>query len=132
VVIAQIEPNNKAIVNAIELHTPKILIKKTCTSTNEAIEWLLQNQDKYVELTIESDTYMTPAEVKTLHQTHNGIIAIIPIVSVTKQENIETIIPSFSKPIDDLFEEYFMSKNNGQKPSNEIKRMFKRILAQEN
>ncbi len=132
VVIAQIEPNNKAIVNAIELHTPKILIKKTCTSTNEAIEWLLQNQDKYVELTIESDTYMTPAEVKHLHQTHNGIIAIIPIVSVTKQENIETIIPSFSKPIDDLFEEYFMSKNNGQKPSNEIKRMFKRILAQEN
>jgi hypothetical protein len=53
-------------------------------------------------------------------------------VSVTKQENIETVIPSFTKPIDELFEEYFMSKNNGQKPSNEIKRMFKRILAQEN
>lgn len=132
VVLVELEPHTEAQITPIELQSPRILIKKTCNSCNEAIQWLAENQHCYVELTIVSDTYLRPADVSQLHQTHEGIVSIIPIVTNNNQEHTVANIPTHDKSIDELFEDYFMSKKNGQKPSDEIKLLFKRILAQEN
>ncbi|HPM13612.1 MAG TPA: hypothetical protein PK734_08975, partial [Bacteroidales bacterium] len=79
--------------------------------------------------TIVSDTYLKPAYVQKLHQTHAGIVSIIPIVSNTQQSSTPQE-SNQNKSMEELFEDYFMSKKNGQKPSDEIKLLFKRILAQ--
>ncbi|OQA98314.1 MAG: Nuclease SbcCD subunit D [Bacteroidetes bacterium ADurb.Bin217] len=129
VVLVSLEPNSHAEITPIELQSPLMLITKTFHSCNDAIEWLAENQNCYVELTIVSDTYLKPAYVQKLHQTHAGIVSIIPIVSNTQQSSTPQE-SNQNKSMEELFEDYFMSKKNGQKPSDEIKLLFKRILAQ--
>lgn len=129
VVLVSLEPNSHAEITPIELQTPLMLITKSFNSCDDAIEWLAENPKCYVELTIVSDTYLKPADVQKLHQTHAGIVSIIPVVS-NLQQSYTAPESAHQKSMEELFEDYFMSKKNGQKPSDEIKLLFKRILAQ--
>ena len=125
-------PGIPAQVEKINLSTPKVLVKKTCKSILAAIEWLKNNQDCYVELTIVSETFFSPVEIKSLYACHQGIITIIPQVSITHDTQNQINIPqNTDKSMLELFEEFFMQKHNGQKPNNEIKDLFLRIVASE-
>jgi exonuclease SbcD len=50
------------------------------------VEWLLENYC-LVELTLVSDTFFLTQDLKRIHESHDGIIYIIPIV--TKDGNAE-------------------------------------------
>jgi exonuclease SbcD len=71
-----------------------------------------------VELTLVSDT-LQPQDLKRIHESHDGIIYIIPIV--TKDGNAEQQTPkvNLDQDIQGLFTDYFISKHK-QEPNDEL------------
>jgi exonuclease SbcD len=71
-----------------------------------------------VELTLVSDTFFATQDLKRIHESHDGIIYIIPIV--TKDGNAEQQTPvNLDQDIQGLFTDYFISKHK-QEPNDEL------------
>lgn len=131
VVLAELEKNTPAVYYTRELQSGIPLVQHKTHSVAEAVEWLAAHQNCYVELTIVQDDYLQQAEVSLLHKTHKKIVSVIPIVRSKHNAEQQEAWNRDKKSIDELFVEYFMSKKDGQKPSEEIMTMFHKILAQE-
>lgn len=130
VVIVDIKPNSEAQLTAIPLTKGKKLYRKTFDDIDLAVQWLNENPYSLVELTIASETFMTSQDLKRLHEAHDGIIHIIPVV--TKKEKQESDLKEtvrLDQDIQSLFKDFFKSKY-GQEPNEEINALFKEVLAQ--
>ncbi len=128
VVIIDAEPSQTVNVEKIELKQGKPLVRKTFDSVDLAVEWLSQNQNALVELTIESETFLKADERKLIYNSHQGIIHLIPKVKnkETTTNNLNNI--NLKQNIQDLFIDYFKSKNANQEPNQELKDLFNEIL----
>lgn len=115
-------------VKPIELQKGRKLLRGRFESMPEAVQWLGDHQNALVEITIVTDHYLTAQERKTLNDNHPGIIAIIPEVK-TKSGNLSEKAASIdtSKHIDDLFKDYFKSKNNEQEPNERLMDLFREV-----
>lgn len=131
VAIIDLLPGQPAAVQHIPLEKGKSLARKTFTNVEDAIEWLSENQDALVELTLETTEFISTEERKRINQTHNGIIHLIPKVKnlTAKGTNSEPI--NLSQDILSLFKDYFKSKNSGQEPNEEQLSLFQELLNQE-
>ncbi|MDP4274803.1 MAG: exonuclease subunit SbcD [Bacteroidota bacterium] len=131
VMIADIQPGKEAQVREVELQKAKKLLRRKFDKVDQACEWLSQCDHSIVELTMETDHYLTPDEKKRLYAAHPGLF-IIPGINnqdqpaEDKKEDID-----LTRNIDLLFSDYFASKNAGQQPAEEIMEIFKEIIAQE-
>lgn len=127
VLILDILPGQKPKVQRRELKSGKTLTRQRFSSIEKALTWLLENPDTLVELTIESDEYLSAHDISTLRKAHEGIIHLIPLVKNknNKVENEREI--NLNDSIENLFEDYFESKT-GQKPNAEIIDLFKELL----
>jgi exonuclease SbcD len=128
VVIVDVEPNAQAQIKAISLHSGKQLCRKTFDNIDDAVAWLHAHPYTLVELTIVSDTFMSSADLKRIHEAHDGIVHIIPIVRNTTLGNDGTEHIKLNQDIHALFGEYFRSKH-GQDPNDEIKELFREVLS---
>jgi exonuclease SbcD len=119
-----------ATVKEIKLNQGKRLIRKSFNQIDEAVEWLTQNPNILIELTIVSDTYLTGEDRKRMMDAHDGIVALIPEISVkhTDKKNQKSII-DINKNMDDLFIDFFKSKK-GQEPNIRLLDLFKEVLAE--
>ena len=83
-------------------------------------------QNALVELTLESETYISAVDLKRIHESHDGIIHIIPVIS--KQADTATCSQSINldQDIKDLFKDYFKSKY-GQEPNSELLDLFDEV-----
>lgn len=122
------KPNQPVSYERIALKNGKSLVRKTFQSVETAIEWLNENQNSLVELTLESETYLKAEERKLLHQSHSGIVYLIP-----KVKNMETDESNFTdinlnQDIQTLFKDYFKSKNGGQEANEDLINLFNEIL----
>ena len=126
--IIEAEPNQTVSYNQIELKHGKPLIRKSFDDVNLAVEWLSENQNALVELTLESDSFLKADERKLIYQTHNGIIHLIPKVKNQEIETVEYKFADQTKDMKELFADYFKSKNGNQEPNDEIKDLFNEIL----
>lgn len=128
VAIVDLEPNTKAEVRKVSISGGRPLLRAHFDSVEEAVQWLEQNQEALVELTISTDTFMTAEEQRALRQAHNRIIFLIPrIKSVHQNQDSEKEI-NLSDDMMDLFQQYFKSKKDGQEPNQEILDLFNEIL----
>lgn len=128
VVIVEIQPGKEANVQAITLHSGKSLLRKTFDHVDAAVEWLTGNPYALVELTMISETFMSSADLKRLHESHDGIIHIIPVVKKLLNESVRTEeVIRLDQDIHSLFEDYFVYKH-GQMPNDDIKSLFKEVL----
>lgn len=127
--IISVEPGKNAQIETIELENARMLIRKKCNSIQQAIEWLTEHQNCFVELTIQSDTYLSPLEIKSLHACHSGIIFIIPEINSIQLPITDFQIRSHNRPIEELFIEFFEFKT-GQKPNKELSTLFSEIRGQ--
>ncbi len=125
--IIDIEPNKKAKIQAIELKSGKKLLRKSFNDVDKAVEWLTENQDSLIELSIESEDFLTADERKRLKNAHQGIINIIPKVksALDNHEKINDV--DINKNIEELFLDYFQYKK-AQKPNNDLMDLFKEVL----
>ncbi len=112
----------------IQLESGKSLVRKTLDSVENAVNWLTENPHTFVELTLESTTFLTADERKLLYQSHNGIVYLIP--KIKNQEFAENSIHeiNLNQNIETLFQDYFKSKNGGQEANEDLMNLFNEIL----
>jgi exonuclease SbcD len=131
VLMIEAEPGETAKVSEIELKQGKRLLRKRAKGLEEALNWLAENQDALVELTLVTETFLTALERRRLNAVHPGIVAIVPEVA-----DAESLLGSRQKQIDlnqsmeKLFCDYFKHEK-GQDPNEDLMNLFKEILAEE-
>ena len=127
--IIKAEPNKKVEQERIPLKEGKQLVCKKFDSIDKAVEWLTENQNTLVELTIESDDFLKSDDLKRLRNAHNEIVHIIPIVANDNMLVSNTKQVNLNQDITALFTDYFKSEK-GQNPNKEILDLFKEVINQ--
>ncbi|RMF55323.1 MAG: exonuclease SbcCD subunit D [Calditrichaeota bacterium] len=131
VMIVEAHPGEKVSINEIPLTSGRTLYRKRFEDVGSAVDWLKENPDALVELTIVTPTYLTAEERKRLSEAHSGIVAIIPLLSEALSDT-----PSHGKSInlensmEELFKSYFIYKHN-QPPGEELIELFREIQSVE-
>lgn len=129
VMILSAEPKKPITYEKIALTKGRPLSRKKFDNVDSAVEWLVENPTHLVELTLVSDTFLQADDIKRLYASHDGIIMIIPQISLTnKQGEPELNQVNLEQDMKDLFKDYFKQKYNGQEPNEEIMDLFKEIL----
>ncbi|QES92838.1 exonuclease subunit SbcD [Empedobacter brevis] len=126
--IVDAQPDQTVAYNKIELKNGKPLIRKTFDSVDKALEWLNDNQNALVELTLESESFLKAEDRKLIYQAHSGIVHLIPKVKNQEIEAVEYKFADQTKDMKELFVDYFKSKNGNQEPNEELKELFNEIL----
>lgn len=126
--IVDLQPGENAWVDKIELTSGKTLVRKSFDDLDECVFWLENHQNTLVELTIESETFLTADERRRIAQAHKGIIHLIPKVRNVEKQMSENQTINLNQNMQDLFKDYFKSKKEGQEPNEEIMDLFNEIL----
>ncbi|RQO41763.1 exonuclease sbcCD subunit D [Chryseobacterium sp. KBW03] len=126
--IIDAEPGKPVNYEKKALKNGRALVRKTFTSIEDTVQWLSENPYTFIELTLESETFLTADERRLIYQSHNGIVHLIPKVKNKElAENLSQEI-NLSQDIDILFKDYFKSKNGGQEANEELMNLFNEIL----
>jgi exonuclease SbcD len=130
-IIVDLEPGKKADIRTVELKSGKKLARMRFDQLDKAVEWLQQNQDVLVELTLVTDTFLSGAERRQLTDIHEGIVTIIPEIRQTDESANARPGEAIAAQSDlgQLFEEYFKSKK-GQLPDEELCSLFREVLSE--
>lgn len=120
-------PNQEVSFEKIALKNGKSLVRKTFDSIEKTVNWLTENQNTLVELTLESETFLKAEERKQIYQSHHGIVHLIP--KVKNQGIFENRVQevNLNQDILPLFKDYFKSKNFGQEPNDDLINLFNEI-----
>lgn len=129
VVLVEAEPGKVPSIERRALKSGRPLVRKRFDGAEEAIRWLRDNPDAWVELTVVTDTYLTGAETKAIYAAHEHIVWLIPEV---KNESATTAriasIHELRTDVNALFAEYFKNRK-GQEPNEELMTLFREVLA---
>lgn len=131
VIKVDLEPGKKAQCEEIRLKKGKQLLRGQFDKVDSAVEWLMKNQNALIELTIISNTFLSATERKQIFNAHQGIINLIPIVRSVEETEVKGVSIDISKGMEELFIDYFKSKNGNQVPNERIINLFKEVLATE-
>ncbi|WP_226065659.1 metallophosphoesterase family protein [Kaistella polysaccharea] len=126
--IIEAKPNQNMSYEKIALKNGKSLVRKTFDEVEKAIEWLSENQNTFVELTLESETYLKAEERKMINNAHHGIVHLIPKVKNQESTQKQLHDINLNQDIQSLFKDYFKSKNNAQEPNEDLLNLFNEIL----
>jgi exonuclease SbcD len=129
VILLDAEPGQPITYQKIPLTAGKALIRKKFDKIDEAIQWLEANPKTLIELSIRSDTYLTAQQRKQLYDAHDGIVALIPEVTLAEGETAEGPQVDLSESMQSLFQSYFKHKH-GQEPQEELLDLFKEVLGE--
>lgn len=123
-------PNQEVSFEKIALKNGKSLVRKTFDSVEKTVNWLMENQNSFVEITLESETFLKAEERKQIYQSHPGIVHLIP--KIKNQEIFENQVQeiNLNQDILPLFRDYFKSKNAGQEPNEDLINLFNEINSQ--
>jgi DNA repair protein SbcD/Mre11 len=130
VVLLEAEPGKPVKYSRIKLKSGKRLLRKTFSSIPMAVEWLKENKNALIELTVITEKFLSGEEKKMLLEANEGIIAIIPEVKdkdFLEAEKIRHI--DLSKSNEELFKEYFKFKTETL-PNDRLINLFKELQAQ--
>lgn len=127
VVLIEAQPNDEVKYTAIPLVSGRPLHRKRFDAIDLAVEWLLANPYCLVELTLVSVTFFTTHDLKRIHESHSGIIFIIPIIQNETNQELQTPKVNLDQNIQGLFADYFQSKYK-QQPNEEILNLFNEII----
>lgn len=129
VCILEAAPNTEIKFEKRALTKGKRLLRKTFLTEEEACDWLENNQDTWVELSLHTDTFLDGQVRKKLNSLHEGIVNLIPVLNETITEGLETQGQhiDLSQDMESLFAAYFLQKR-GLPISDELKDIFREIL----
>ena len=131
VLVSDIEPNKEPSVNKILLESGRKLKRMTFNNILDATNWLKENQNCWVELTIVSDNYLSHSDKQMLYDASDKIVAIIPQVNTTSDTmSAGSLISSIRTDKTALFKSYF-SKMKGGEPDQSLIDLFNEIISQQ-
>lgn len=128
VCIVDAEPNRHVLVERIPLTQGKKLVRKSFGNMEDCIDWLANNPENWVELTLISNTFLRAEDRKRIYQTHPGIVYLIPVVEQSTTDDPTNTEINLTQDITSLFRDYFKSKYANQEPNDEILDLFREIL----
>lgn len=128
VIIVDLEPNKIAQYRTVHLEKGRPLVRMRFNDIDEAVKWLHDNPNALVELTLESDNFLSSSDLKRVHEAHNGIIHVIPVVSKKQELQSGRSSVNLDQDMKDLFKDYFKSKY-GQEPNEELMTLFNEVAA---
>ncbi len=126
--LVEVQPGQQARYQKIALHSGRPLYRKTFDDIDTAVQWLLAHPDALLELTLESETFLTAEERKRIYQSHNGIIFLIPKLKSGKIALKEGATIDLDQDIQSLFKDYFRSRHGRQEPNEDLMNLFNEIL----
>ena len=130
VVIGQLEPGQPVQYDRRELKSGLPLVRKTFAEIDEAVVWLNENQECFVELTIQTRSFIEGADRRRLVLAHPRILG--PKLQFTGEAREE----DHGKGIDlnqgrqELFRSYFRDRE-GVDPGDEIMALLREIIGEE-
>ncbi len=125
--IVDVQPARPAVVTPVKLNSPRSLLRKRFYGVEEAVQWLKQNPEPLLEVTIVSDAYLNASDRKKINTAHGGVLTIIPeIKSAALDEKTKSTV-DISLDIESLFRRYFYSKHEVE-PDAEILQLFREVL----
>ncbi len=127
VVILEAEPGKPVAYKKVKLTKGRGLFRKKFDSFEMAGQWLNENQDTLVEITLVADDFIDPAHLRALHKMHDGIIQIIPEIRNMKSTEGGAVQIDLQKSTEQLFVDYYKHSKQ-QNPSEEIIELFREIL----
>ncbi len=131
VVIIEVKPAQAVDYQRVELKSGKKLLRKTAENIADALDWLAENQNALVELTVKTDHYLRADALRLLHQAHAGIISILPFLTGQSDENNKlNRFADLNATREELFIQYFKSVKN-KEPNEQLLTLFKEILSVE-
>ena len=130
VILIDAEPGNEVKIREIMLQSGKRLLRKRFELIDEAVTWLVENQESLVEMTIVSATYLTAVDRKRLLGAHCGIIIIPEMKNPAQGGDAAGLQVDLTRNITDLFVDFFR-KERGQEPNTEIFELFNEIISKE-
>lgn len=126
--IIEAEPGKPVSYEKKVLTSGRTLVRKTFTSVDETVQWLQENPNTFIELTLESETFLTADERRLIYQSHTGIVHLIPKVKNRESGEETNTEINLNQNIETLFKDYFKSKNAGQEANEELMNLFNEIL----
>ncbi|UQD56263.1 exonuclease SbcCD subunit D [Flavobacterium sp. K5-23] len=127
VVILDLDPNEAVRFTDIQLHSGRVLHRKRFDSIDDTVAWLLENPYCLVEITLLSDTFIANQDLKRIHESHDGIIHIIPVISNDNLDTNQGVKVNLDQDIKGLFNDFFVSKYK-QEPNEELIDLFQEII----
>lgn len=127
VVLIEAKPNKAVTFEGIPLKSGRILHRKRFDTIDDAVTWLLANPYCLVELTLVSNTYLATQDLQRIHESHDGIIYIIPILKNEDTETQQLPKVNLDQDMQGLFKDYFVSKHK-QEPNEELLNLFQEII----
>lgn len=126
--IIHAEPGQAVSYEKKALKSGRTLVRKTFSSVEETVQWLKENPYTFIELTLESETFLTADERRLIYQSHTGIVHLIPKVKNRELNEEQSHEINLNQNIETLFKDYFKSKNGDQEANEELMKLFNEIL----
>lgn len=131
VVIVEGQPGEPVTYRAVPLQSGRKLHRMQFPDVATALDWLHANPETYVELHIETDSFLTAEERKLIMTAHPRVVGPIPVF-----RNAERVAASHPRSIDigrsreDLFKDFFLYRT-GVEASEEIMALYLEIAGKE-
>jgi DNA repair protein SbcD/Mre11 len=130
VYIVDIEPNMPAKYRKVSLQSGRRMIRARFDDIPTAVDWLQNNPNIWVQLTIVADKYLDAASKKLLYDAHDGIVMLCPELRSDSPLTADDLAVNQPKTIQRVFIDYFKSKHKGVTPSDELLDLFAEILGE--
>lgn len=131
VMLLEAEPGKPIQTTPIRLEKGRTLVRKEFSDTETALQWLHENPNTFVELTLLSDTYIDAPSKKALLKAHDGIVGIIPKITASQENgDLQGKKIKLQQSREELFRDYFQHRK-GQDPNDELMTLFREIIQEE-
>ena len=128
VYLVDLEPGAEALVKQLPLQSGLPVLRPVCESTDEAVQWLAEHQQAYVELTLQLNSYLSSEERRRIFAAHDRILSIIPEIRGAEMHE-EVKVADVSQSIDTLFAEYYAAEHQGSAPPKKLAELFREVLS---
>ncbi|SMG13400.1 metallophosphoesterase family protein [Sphingobacterium psychroaquaticum] len=127
VVLVDAKPAQQVKYTPILLTSGRPLCRMRFEDLDTAVSWLQENPNTLVELTLVSDEFISSQDLKRIHESHDGIIHIIPIVKQQQNDAQTRTKINLEQQVDQLFKDYFTYRL-GQTPNAEIMTLLQEVM----
>ena len=114
----------------IDLKEGYDLVRQRFESVSEALRWLSENQDNYVELTIVSEGPLEAESRRSIMSAHPRVVHLIPEIKNLNTDDSALQSSDLSLDMVTLFSKFFRAEN-GSDPSEELLTMLREVMNEE-